>query len=148
MMAWPAAAAARRLVAGRAARVVVGAWALMAWDVALDPQMVTEGHWRWLSTDPHLPGIPDVPLTNFAGWLLVSAVIAAALQPLLDRKPGADGVPLALYLWTAVSSVLLLAAFEPRAAAACWTAVAMGVVAVPLAARLWAARPRAARWAG
>src|SRR5579875_1241451 len=43
MLAWPAAVAARRLVRGRLARVVVGAWALAAADLFLDPQLVAVG---------------------------------------------------------------------------------------------------------
>lgn len=140
MTAWPAAAAARRLTDRPLVRVLIGAWALTAWDLALDPQMVAEGHWRWLETSPHLPGVPTIPLTNWIGWFAVSVVISALLLPLLDRRDGVDGVPVALYLWTAVSSVLLLAVFVPQPAAAAWTAVAMGSVAVPLAVRLWRSR--------
>ena len=48
MLAWPAALAARRLrrILRRRASLV-GAWALAAWDLFLDPQMVAAGHWRW-----------------------------------------------------------------------------------------------------
>src|SRR5439155_866944 len=44
--------------------------AMAAWDVFLDPQMVTAGHWRWADPTPGLPGVSDVPLTNLAGWLV------------------------------------------------------------------------------
>jgi uncharacterized membrane protein len=137
MFAWPAALVARRVAAGFAARVVVGAWALASWDLFLDPQMVTAGHWRWRDPSPHLPGVGIVPLTNIAGWLLVGALISAALQGLLRSAPVADDrVPIALFAWTYVSSVLALGAFLHLAAAAAWGALGMGLVAVPLAARL------------
>jgi putative membrane protein len=137
MVAWPAALVARRLVAGRLARVVVGAWALAAWDLFLDPQLVAAGGWHWTDPDPHLPGVPDVPLTNYGGWLLVALVVSAALQWLLrDDRGGADGVPVALYLWTYVGSVVALAGFLHLAGAAGWGAVGMGLVAVPLAGTL------------
>jgi putative membrane protein len=133
MLAWPAALAARRLVVRPAARVAVTAWALAAWDLYLDPQMVRAGAWHWRHPTPHLPGIDDVPLTNYAGWLAVSIVIAAGLQWLLRRDPGGDDrVPLALYLWTWLGSALALAVFLHRPGAAAWGAAGMGLVAVPL----------------
>ena len=58
MLAWPAALAARRLCSSLIPRVLVGAWALAAWDLFLDPQMVAAGHWRWTDPQPHLPGVP------------------------------------------------------------------------------------------
>ena len=134
MLAWPAALAARRLCHSFPARVAVGTWALAAWDVFLDPQMVAAGHWAWTDPTPHLPGVAHVPLSDFAGWLLVSFAISFALQSALRRLPDADDRwPLAFYLWTWASSVLALAAFLDLASAAVWGGLAMGVVAVPLA---------------
>ncbi len=137
MLAWPAALAARRLVPGPVARVIVGAWALAAADVFLDPQLVAAGGWRWHTPAPHLPGVPGVPLTNFAGWLLVALLLSAAVQALAGDGDGDsdDTVPIALYLWLYVGWVVALAAFLDLAAAAAWGALAMGLVAVPLGAR-------------
>jgi uncharacterized membrane protein len=133
MVAWPAALAARRLVAAPVARVVVGAWALASWDLFLDPQLVAAGGWTWADPDPHLPGVPTVPLTNYAGWLLVALVVSAVMQRALrNDRGGADGVPVAMYLWTCVGSVVALAGFLDLAAAATWGAVGMGLVAAPL----------------
>ncbi len=144
MMAWPSALAARRLAASSAGRVAVGAWALASWDLFLDPQMVAAGHWSWTAPNPHLPGVATVPLTNLAGWLLVSLVISLLLQRVLgDHPPGDDLVMLALYLWTYASCVLALVAFLGLGAAALWGAAGMGVVAIPLASKL--ARRRARR---
>ena len=50
---------------------LVGGVALAAWDLFLDPQMVDAGHWTWAHPDPGLPLVPGVPLTNYAGWLVV-----------------------------------------------------------------------------
>ena len=89
MLAWPAALAARRLVRGVGARIVLGAWALAAWDVFLDPQMVAAGHWRWLHPAPHLPGVGRLcrsPTT--LGWLVVALVMSlggAAAAPVGRR---------------------------------------------------------------
>jgi putative membrane protein len=133
MLAWPAALVARRLVSRSVTRVVLGGWALASWDLFLDPQLVSAGGWRWLDATPHLPGVPDVPLTNYAGWLLVATVISAGVQWLLRGDPGGrDAVPIALYLWTYVGSVVALAAFLDLRPAAAWGALGMGTVAVPL----------------
>jgi len=140
MLAWPAALTARVLVRPFAARVVLGAWALATWDVFLDPQMVAAGHWRWADPSTHLPGVADVPLSNYAGWLLISALMSLALQWVLDgstaRAGASDLVPRVLYVWTWASSALGFAVFLHLLAAAAWGVVAMGSVAVPLAARL------------
>jgi putative membrane protein len=65
---------------------------------------------------------------------VVAVVISFALQSALRELPvGDDRWPLAFYLWTWASSVLALAVFLDLAAAAAWGAVAMGLVAVPLA---------------
>ena len=133
MMTWPAYLVAARLVRSRPARVAVGAVALASWDLFLDPQMVAAGHWRWDDPLPSLPGVPTVPLTNYAGWLLVAAV----LMLLLPAPSAADDtVPYALYLWTYASSVLAHAAFFGLPASALWGGLGMGLVAVPLALSL------------
>src|SRR5579875_1673150 len=80
MLAWPAALAARRLVRGFAARVVVGAWALAVADLFLDPQLLAGGAWTWRSPAPHLPGVPTVPLTNYLGWLAVGLLLSSLVQ--------------------------------------------------------------------
>ena len=138
MQAWAAALAARRLVRGRATRILLGAWALAAWDLFLDPQMVAAGQWRWRHPSPHLPGVPAVPLTNYVGWLGVSLLMSIGLQAVLDRHPHSGrGIALPFYIWTWASSTLALAAFLHLPAAAAWGAVGMGTVAVPLALSLW-----------
>ncbi len=137
MLAWPAAVVARRLAASYLGRVGIGAWALASWDLFLDPQMVADGHWTWSSTAPHLPGVDTVPLTNYAGWLLVSLVVSLLLQAFVPRPIEDDAVPVALYLWTWIGSVVAFLVFlDGLAAAAGWGALGMGLVAVPLVAQL------------
>ena len=133
MLAWPAALAARRLVQRPLARVLVGAWAFAAADAFLDPQLVAAKAWHWRAPSPHLPGVATVPLTNFAGWLLVALLLSIAVQAFAGD--GDDLVPVALYLWLYVGWVVALAGFLHLAAAAAWGALAMGVVAVPLGRR-------------
>ncbi|MFF4418957.1 carotenoid biosynthesis protein [Streptosporangium sp. NPDC001559] len=61
---------------GRATRIVLGACALTAWDLFLDPQMTRLGLWTW-----HVPGpYRGVPLSNFVGWLLVSLLVMVLID--------------------------------------------------------------------
>jgi uncharacterized membrane protein len=140
MLAWPAALAARRLVHPFGARVALGAWALAAWDLFLDPQMVAARHWRWLDASSHLPGVPGVPVSDYLGWLVVSLPMSYLLQRVLARTDGDDRWPLAFYVWTWASSTLALAAFLHLGAAALWGLLAMGTVAGPLARSLAGSR--------
>ncbi len=143
MMAYPALLVSRLLVSGTVWRVLVAAVALSSWDLFLDPQMVAAGHWRWTHPSPSLPGVPGVPLTNYAGWLVTAIVLMAVLTLLLPERedhsrPGRadDRIPYALYLWTYFSSVLANLVFFGRPAVALIGGIGMGVVAIPLACRL------------
>jgi putative membrane protein len=125
------------------ARAALTAAGIVGWDLYLDPQMVADGQWRWCSAHPAPPGLEPVPWTNYAGWLLVAAAIAATLTWLDRRYTGpdpsaaADAVPLALFLWTWLGSALAHAVFLPELG---WSAgyglLGMGVVGVPLLTRL------------
>jgi putative membrane protein len=136
MMAWPAACVAARLTARRGSRIIIGAIALAAWDVFLDPQMVDAHHWHWRGGFAHLPGIDDVPLTNFAGWLGVAFVLMALLHAIARRGPAGrigDNRPmLAIWVWTWLSSALADIAFFHRPAVAAWGFLSMGAVGLPL----------------
>jgi uncharacterized membrane protein len=51
--------------------IALSAFAMTAWDLFLDPQMVAWGLWKW-----HNPGgLFGIPWSNYLGWLLVSALI-------------------------------------------------------------------------
>ncbi|MCA9882042.1 MAG: carotenoid biosynthesis protein [Anaerolineae bacterium] len=57
--------------------VAISALALTAWDLFLDPQMVGWGFWVW-----DQPGVYfGIPLVNYLGWLLVSAIITVVARP-------------------------------------------------------------------
>jgi putative membrane protein len=61
--------------------ILVSALALVAWDLLLDPQMVHWDLWQW-----EVPGLYfGIPLSNYAGWLLVSIVLTALIRP--DKLP-------------------------------------------------------------
>ena len=143
MMSYPALLASRRLSKSSTGAVVLGALAMAGWDLFLDPQMVSEGHWTWTDSGPSLPGIHGIPLQNFVGWFFVSLLMMLALDRLPRRRSdggAGDGVPALMFLWTYISSVVLNGVFEHRMGAALWGAVSMGLVAIPYAYRLWIGR--------
>jgi uncharacterized membrane protein len=137
-MAWPAWLVAGKLTGHPLARVGLAGLGLAAWDLFLDPQMVREGYWRWSHPSPALPGVDAVPVGNYLGWLAV----ALAMMGLLaigthTRGVGTQDAPmLALYLWTYYSSVLAHAVFLRLPASALWGGLGMGLVAIPLTAKL------------
>lgn len=137
MMAYPTYVAASVVVTRvRWLVPVVAAWSLMAWDFFLDPMMVELGAWRWNTTEPDLPGIAGIPLTNYAGWFAVGLVISTVLLALPARRASV-AQPATLYVWVYASSVLAAAAFFDRPGSAAVGGVAMGLVAVPFVWRLW-----------
>lgn len=144
MMAYPALLVGRRLATGRRV-ALVGGWALASWDVFLDPQMVSAGHWRWRDPTPSLPGVDGIPLTNFLGWLLVAVVMVGVLDRTLPRVPADDRQPASLYLWSYASQVLGNAAFFGRPSVAAVGGALMGLVALPYAVSLRRGAARAAR---
>jgi putative membrane protein len=137
MMAWPALVVGRALGRRTASVVAVGAAALAAWDLFLDPQMVAAGHWTWTHPTPALPLVPGIPLTNYAGWLVVALAMMTALHRCIggaddgDRAP--SGPAAALYLWTYGSSVLAHLVFFGLPGSALVGGIGMGLVALPFA---------------
>jgi uncharacterized membrane protein len=123
----------------RAGRIAAGAVALTAWDLFLDPQMVRDGFWRWAHPGPY----QGVPLSNFAGWLLVSAVLMAVFDGLLKPQsrqltPPHPGL-LAAYTVMAVMETVGFAVIFPHGRAiALAGALGMGIPA----ALAWARRAR------
>jgi putative membrane protein len=83
--------------------------------------------------------VPDVPLGNYLGWLVVALVMMAVLAVWARGAASGsrDGVMHVLYLWTYCSSVLAHAVFLGLPWSALWGGLAMGAVAVPLGVRLW-----------
>ncbi|MHB8670022.1 MAG: carotenoid biosynthesis protein, partial [Acidimicrobiales bacterium] len=113
------------------AAVLVGAAALVGWDLFLDPQMVDAGHWVWAPTAaPHLNGIP---ITNTIGWAAVALTLMVVLNAVVPWQRAADDrVPLALFGWTYASEVLGQAVFFGHPAVALAGGLGMGVVVAAL----------------
>jgi putative membrane protein len=93
----------------RATRIDLGAGALTAWDLFLDPQMVGEGYWRWARQGRYR----GIPFSNYAGWLLVSVGVMAALEVALpiDDGEAADPTSVAQYATMAAMETVGFAAF-------------------------------------
>lgn len=145
---YPIAWITHRTIGRRIVRIPVAAVAMVGWDLYLDPQMVADGRWTWCSGAATLPGLPNIPYTNFLGWLLVAAVIAAAIDwaPITrigaGREPGRDDlVPVVLFCWTWLGSALAHAVFlDTDAMGWSWAYGLVGMgVALPALLRL---RPR------
>lgn len=141
MMAWPALLVARRLAVAapgplrRIQVTLIGGWTLASWDLFLDPQMTAAGHWVFADPHPALPGVPGIPLTNYAGWLLVSLVMTAALDRALPghttTAPRLEALPAVLLGWTWLGSTLANLAFFDRPVVALWGALGMGATVGP-----------------
>ncbi len=80
MMLPPAWAIARTILGESRSRwgfVLLSALAFTTWDLFLDPQMVGWGFWVWESPGAYF----GIPLSNYLGWIVVSALISLAANP-------------------------------------------------------------------
>ncbi len=140
-MAVPAREVAHAALGGRTGpgrRVVVGAAALTAWDLFLDPQMVGEGYWRWARRGRYR----GIPLSNFAGWFLTGLGVMALLEVLLPPDGAADPTLVAEYGTMAAMETLGFAAFfrDPLVAAVGGAAMLPLAAAGGRGARRWRLR--------
>lgn len=126
------------LCAAPAARIAATAVGAVGWDLFLDPQMVADGQWRWTATDSGLPGIAEIPWTNYLGWLGVAAVMAGVLTVWERSAPrsGRIGVPVLMFLWTWLGSALAHAVFLGLPYSAVYGGLVLGILGVPLLVRL------------
>jgi len=88
MIAHPCLVAARRI--GKSWVFLYGGLLMMAWDLFLDPLMVTAGRWTWVVTGAHVPFQPEIPLSNTFGWLLSGMTLITILHfatPVIVARP-------------------------------------------------------------
>jgi uncharacterized membrane protein len=88
-------------------RVLLGAAALTAWDLFLDPQMAGEGYWRW----EHPGRYRGIPMSNYVGWLLTGVVAMAVLEVTAAPAGGPDRGLVAEYGGVAAMETLGFAVF-------------------------------------
>ncbi|MEU0518186.1 carotenoid biosynthesis protein [Streptosporangium sp. NPDC006007] len=95
---------------GRAARIVLGALALTAWDLFLDPQMMRLGLWSWEENGPYR----GVPISNFVGWLVVSLLVMVLIDTFLADPAARSAGLVSVYTVMAVMETVGFAAvFDP-----------------------------------
>ncbi|ATL66922.1 carotenoid biosynthesis protein [Nocardia terpenica] len=128
------------VVAGRLSvrgwlRVSLTAVGAVGWDLFLDPQMVADGRWRWCSAWPGLPGLAQIPWTNYVGWLGVALLMAVLLEVLdrgSPRRAVTIVVPVVVFLWTWLGSTLAHAVFLGLPVSAGYGFVGLGLLGIPL----------------
>ena len=139
MLTYPILVAAREL--SLRWTIVIGGFALMAWDLFLDPQMVSAGRWTWSDTSPHVPFQPEIPLSNTFGWLLSGIILMALLQTLLPQERRKNGVNSGagdvLLIWTWFSGVVGNIFFFSRPGVAFIGGLAFGIFLFPYLFKRW-----------
>ena len=132
MMAHPIFLMARRL--SRHWSFLVGGYGLMAWDLFLDPQMVSAGRWTWSGINgSHVPFQPEIPLSNAFGWLLTGIVLMLLLNLALPRdrrRHASRNVPELFVAWTWLSGVIANLFFFDRPGVAFFAGMALGVIVI------------------
>jgi putative membrane protein len=129
---------------GTAARIVIAAMVMTAWDSVMDPGMARSGAWTWEQGGAYF----GVPLQNFAGWLATTVTVYALAELLFRRLGGGPpiviagvyaGLPAILYALIAADRLLLPGLPELRVVAA----FGMGFVALLAILRLALGPPTA-----
>lgn len=121
-------------------RIPLATAGMVGWDLYLDPQMVSAGLWTWDVRDAGLPGIEQIPITNFLGWAAVAAVMFTLLS-LIDREAivftwRSAITPIGWFTWTWLGSALAFLVFldDPVLPGAVpYGLVGMGIIGVPAA---------------
>lgn len=127
LMSMPAWVVARSVFpegqAARVGRIVLGAWGLVLWDLALDPAMsFLAPYWQWAETGPYY----GMPWSNLVGWFVTGVVLMAALEATADWA-GYDRLPVR---WMAAFYGLVLTLpLGMLAAAGAWLAVVTTLIA-------------------
>lgn len=131
------------LGSGAAGRISLTALGAVGWDLFLDPQMAADGQWTWSSPIAGLPGLGQIPVTNYLGWFAVALLMAGLLE-WWDRTAPDTGVarlvPVAVFGWTWLGSTLAHAAFLGLPVSAIYGFCGLGLLGIPLVRGLSARR--------
>ncbi len=115
--------------------LALGAWLLMAWDLALDPAMVRNQvfpFWQWYTHGVYF----GMPLQNFVGWFLVGFLFMG-----LSRILWGENAPASISPWLPLGMYLANMAFAMvlSVSAGLWLplviAVTLGIIPASLALR-------------
>ena len=132
MMAYPIFLIARRL--SRHWSFLVGGYGLMAWDLFLDPQMVSAGRWTWTNINgSHIPFQPEIPLSNAFGWLFSGIILMGLLNlslPRDRRNQRSRNIPEIFVAWTCVSGIIANLFFFDRPGIAFFAGSALGIIVI------------------
>lgn len=108
MMAHPIFLVARRLSPNWV--FLIGGYGLMAWDLFLDPQMVSAERWSWEFSGQAVPFQPEIPISNTFGWLLTGMGLMALLNIALPRERRSmvpsRTVPILFLFWSWLSGII------------------------------------------
>ena len=143
MMLYPCWLISNELFKSKFFVIPTGALLMSTWDLYLDPQMVNEGYWTWFAD-----GIATtaIPLTNFFGWFISTAIIFALLSIVLTPKPTkvSNLVPYVLMFWVWLGSFLVnivsVSPFFNQPTVAISGFIGMGLVLIPWTWMLWQRR--------
>jgi len=143
MMAHPVLVASRRIAGNWV--FLYGGIVLAAWDLFLDPLMVSAGRWTWKVTGAHVPFQPEIPLSNTFGWLLTGMGLIAILHLILPRdrrKIGASFTAVDVFLaWTLFSQIGGNLFFFDRPGIALFAGAIFGAALTPYFFTRWLGRP-------
>ncbi len=133
MMVHPVLCAARRVTLRWT--FIYGGALLAAWDLFLDPLMVSAGRWTWTVDGSHVPFTPDVPLSNLFGWLLSGCAIIALLNlalPFVRRRESANLTAVTILLsWVLFSGFIGNLFFFDRPGLAIFASLVYGALVTP-----------------
>jgi putative membrane protein len=142
MMMYPSLLIAQSLTTVRWKQVGIAAWLMATWDLFLDPQMVNEGFWTWHDSMNNPTTV--IPLTNFVGWFVVSAIIFTLLLATLPKAVADDDaspsrprntVPYLAVIWvwlgSFIANVFTYSPFLNQPRVAFTGLIGMGIVLAP-----------------
>jgi uncharacterized membrane protein len=143
MIAHPVLCVARRVTKNWV--FLYGGFGMMAYDLFLDPQMVSGGRWTWEVTGSHVPFTPEIPLSNAFGWLLSGMALIAVLHLVLPRdrrKQSASYTAVDFFLiWTWFGGIVSNLFFFDRPGIAFLFGTVYGAFLAPYLFSRWLGRP-------
>ena len=143
MIAHPILCVARRVTKNWV--FLYGGFGMMAYDLFLDPQMVSGGRWTWEVTGSHVPFTPEIPLSNAFGWLLSGMALIAVLHLVLPRdrrKQSASYTAVDFFLiWTWFGGIVSNLFFFDRPGIAFLFGTVFGAFLAPYLFSRWLGRP-------